>query len=430
MGIAISEDHLELAGVADAFLERSGARAEARALLDAPEESLPASWKEIADLGWLGLHLPEEHGGSGFGLAELVVVVEELGAAIAPGPFVPTVLASAVIAARRDASAQQAALLPGLADGSVPRRGRPRRHGDGLRARRRPGRPVPAPRRRRRRRRDDRDERHRHRARQPRPHPPRRTGDVRRRSRATTACSPAPAHRGRARPRARGGRGHRRRAACVHHGRRVRQGARAVRPRRSRTFQAVKHHCANMLVAAELGDRRRRGTRRAPIATTRDSSSCAAAVAAALGARPRVRDVARLNIQVHGGIGFTWEHDAHLYLRRAIDAAPRCSAAERRPRPTSPTSTAAACAGAARGRPAARGRGAPRRGARVRRAVRESRRRRSSAARSIDSGYAMPHWPKPWGRDAERGRAAGDRARSSRRRRQAARSTASPAGSS
>ena len=41
MGIAISEDHLELAGVADAFLERTGARAEARALLDAPEEALP-----------------------------------------------------------------------------------------------------------------------------------------------------------------------------------------------------------------------------------------------------------------------------------------------------------------------------------------------------------------------------------------------------
>src|SRR5215831_321391 len=119
MGIAISEDHLELAGVAGAFLERTGARAEARALLDAPEESLPASWKEMADLGWMGLHLPEAHGGSGFGLAELVIVVEALGAAIAPGPFLPTVWASAVIAAQ-GSEAQRAALLPGLADGSVP----------------------------------------------------------------------------------------------------------------------------------------------------------------------------------------------------------------------------------------------------------------------------------------------------------------------
>ena len=105
--------------MADAFLERTGARGEARALLDAPEESLPAAWKEMADLGWLGLHLPEAHGGSGFGLAELVIVVEALGAAIAPGPFLPTVWASAVVAAAGE-RAQRAALLPGLADGSVP----------------------------------------------------------------------------------------------------------------------------------------------------------------------------------------------------------------------------------------------------------------------------------------------------------------------
>src|SRR5256885_9811397 len=99
MGIAISEDRLDLAGVADAFLERTGARAEARSLLDAADETLPAAWKEMADLGWLGLHLPEAHGGSGFGLAELVVVTESLGAAIAPGPFLPTVWASAAIPA-------------------------------------------------------------------------------------------------------------------------------------------------------------------------------------------------------------------------------------------------------------------------------------------------------------------------------------------
>ena len=118
MGIAISDDHLELSNVAEAFLADTGALAEARALLDAPEETLPAAWKEMADLGWLGLHLPEAHGGSGFGLAELVLVVEAMGAVVAPGPFLPTVWASAVIAAC-GTDAQQAELLPGLADGSV-----------------------------------------------------------------------------------------------------------------------------------------------------------------------------------------------------------------------------------------------------------------------------------------------------------------------
>ena len=61
MPIAISDDHLELSSVATDFLSRAGALAEARALLDAPEEALPAAWKEMADLGWLGLHVPEAH---------------------------------------------------------------------------------------------------------------------------------------------------------------------------------------------------------------------------------------------------------------------------------------------------------------------------------------------------------------------------------
>ena len=42
---------------------------------------------EIVDLGWLGIHLPEEHGGAGAGLSELIVVLDELGRQVAPGPF-------------------------------------------------------------------------------------------------------------------------------------------------------------------------------------------------------------------------------------------------------------------------------------------------------------------------------------------------------
>ena len=51
MPIAISDDHRELAGVARSFLEGVDARAAARAQLDAPDESLPTFWKELADLG-------------------------------------------------------------------------------------------------------------------------------------------------------------------------------------------------------------------------------------------------------------------------------------------------------------------------------------------------------------------------------------------
>ena len=102
MSIAISEDHRVLAETASDFLESRDTRAAARVLLDAPSDELPSFWNDIAELGWLGLHVPEEMGGSGFGLEELVIVVEELGRAITPGPFVPTVIASALLVAAGD----------------------------------------------------------------------------------------------------------------------------------------------------------------------------------------------------------------------------------------------------------------------------------------------------------------------------------------
>ena len=98
MGIALTDDHRELAEVARAFLTSQKARWAARSLLDATDEGRPGFWQGMVELGWLGLHVDEEYGGSGYGLPELVVVIEELGRAVAPGPFVPTVIASAVIA--------------------------------------------------------------------------------------------------------------------------------------------------------------------------------------------------------------------------------------------------------------------------------------------------------------------------------------------
>jgi 3-oxochol-4-en-24-oyl-CoA dehydrogenase len=117
MAIAITDDHRELQRVARSFLDRQPARQASRALLDAPDESLPPFWDELVGLGWLGLHLPEEHGGSGSGLLELAVVLEELGQAVAPGPFLPTVSASAVVALAGD-DEQRRRLLPRLASGA------------------------------------------------------------------------------------------------------------------------------------------------------------------------------------------------------------------------------------------------------------------------------------------------------------------------
>ncbi len=115
MALGVSEEHLELA-------------ASVRGWAGRPDSPMP---------GLLGLHLPEESGGQGYGLGELAVALEELGDALVPGGFLPTVLASAALARAGAASGEAAhagaasagaarsgmpgeiqKLLAGLADGS------------------------------------------------------------------------------------------------------------------------------------------------------------------------------------------------------------------------------------------------------------------------------------------------------------------------
>ncbi|TMR32189.1 acyl-CoA dehydrogenase [Actinomadura geliboluensis] len=117
MAIGLTEEHEALAESVRGFAERNIPATAVRAVLDADEETRPGFWPALAEQGLLGLHLDEEHGGQGYGLLELSVVLEELGRAAAPGPFLPTVLASAVIDASSNAKLR-AELLPALADGS------------------------------------------------------------------------------------------------------------------------------------------------------------------------------------------------------------------------------------------------------------------------------------------------------------------------
>jgi alkylation response protein AidB-like acyl-CoA dehydrogenase len=97
VGLGISEDHVALRDTVRRWVTVHCPPPVARALLDADEEGLPSFWDDLVERGWLGLHVPEVHGGEGFGLVELAVVLEELGRACAPGPFLPTALAAAVL---------------------------------------------------------------------------------------------------------------------------------------------------------------------------------------------------------------------------------------------------------------------------------------------------------------------------------------------
>src|SRR3954462_15760631 len=85
--------------------------AEARAYGD-------ALWREVGELGWPGIAVPEEHGGQGLGAVELAVLLEELGYACAATPLFSTATAAAAIAAT-GTDEQRSRWLPGLAAGEI-----------------------------------------------------------------------------------------------------------------------------------------------------------------------------------------------------------------------------------------------------------------------------------------------------------------------
>ena len=401
MSIAISDDHRALSETASDFLTKREARGAARALLEAETESLPAFWSDLVQLGWLGLHLPEEHGGSGYGLEELVVVVEELGRAVAPGPFVPTVIASATLAAVAD-EATKARLLPGLADGSTI--GAVALGGDVTVA---DGRAsgsagvvlggglatlllvatgddvavvevdegVTAD-------------------------TPKNLDPSRRSARITldgAPCTVIPGarqtlvdhHRLLLAAEAMGVALECTEMAAAYSKERIQFG------RPIAMYQAVKHHCANMCVATELTTSAVWDAAMAAEVGA-DQLSYAAAVAATLAA-PAADLCANLNTQVHGGIAITWEHDAHLYMRRAttllhfIDADQAASDLVDLSR---------------RGVSRSKDIKLPPEADAIRAEVKafadsiKDLSAEEQRDKLIETGYVMPHWPKPYGRQA------------------------------
>jgi len=402
MPIAITDDHSALAGTVDSFLAKQQSRAAARALLEAADEPNASFYGEAAELGWLGLHVPEELGGSGFGLEETVVVVEELGRGLAPGAFVPSLIASAVlVAAGDDAAAKQ--WVPGLADGSVTGavalEAGATLDGDAL------------------------------------------SGDVgtvlgagladvllvgvgddvavvdahasgvtisaapnldttRRSARVAFAGAPATVLPGA-------------RRLLTDYARTI-LAAEAVGVARESTdmaaeyakvrlqfgrpiamYQAVKHHCANMAVATQLATAAVWDAARAS-AKGGEQFSYAAAVAAAL-AVPAADECVNLGMQVHGGIGFTWEHDCHIYMRRATAIAAVLDADAAAAEVVDLTR-----AGVRRERTV----DLPPEAEQIRDTVRafaaevKALPEADQKLKLIDDGYAMPHWPEPYGRNA------------------------------
>ncbi|MEO6956352.1 MAG: acyl-CoA dehydrogenase family protein [Antricoccus sp.] len=120
MDLIASPEQDELRSSVRRFLERKSPSDVVRTLMDDPAGYDPAVWSQMADqLGLQGLTIPEEFGGSGFGFVELTIVLEEMGRVLLPSPYFSTVVlaAQAILDSGDTDAAKQ--LLPGIADGST-----------------------------------------------------------------------------------------------------------------------------------------------------------------------------------------------------------------------------------------------------------------------------------------------------------------------
>lgn len=121
MQLALTEDQELLAKTAADFVEERSPVARFRALRDAgdPVGFSKTLWKEMAELGWVGIPFPEAVGGAGMGLSELVVVMEALGRRLAPEPFLSSVLLGGQAVLLGGSDAQRSHWLEPLAAGDA-----------------------------------------------------------------------------------------------------------------------------------------------------------------------------------------------------------------------------------------------------------------------------------------------------------------------
>ena len=349
MNFAFSEEQDELRRGVRRFLAEKSPETEVRRLMETAEGYDPAVWSQMADqLGLQSLTIPEEYGGSGFSYVELIVVLEEMGAALLCAPYFSTVaLAANALLTSGDESAKKE-LLPGLASGETigtlaltEDNGRWDFDGIGLEAKasgdgwvlnghksfvldghtanlilvagRTPAGRQPLRRERRRGRADP------HAAADDGPDPQAGPARVQGHAGAGSSARDGGAVAGLTKTldlaavalaaEQVGGAQHCLDSSVEYAKTRIQFG----RPIGS--FQAIKHKCADMLLEVEsaksaayyAGWAAADDSDELPVVASLAKSYCSEAYFHA----------AAENIQIHGGIGFTWEHDAHLYFKRA-----------------------------------------------------------------------------------------------------------------
>ena len=97
MNFGFTEEQEFLRRTARDFLAECAPMTLVRDVMESSASHSPEVWKQMAELGWMGLALPEQYGGADLGMVELCIVLEELGRSLAPVPFLPTAIASSLI---------------------------------------------------------------------------------------------------------------------------------------------------------------------------------------------------------------------------------------------------------------------------------------------------------------------------------------------
>ncbi|MGD0765225.1 MAG: acyl-CoA dehydrogenase family protein [Dehalococcoidia bacterium] len=117
MDLGLSEEQELLRNFARDFLEKECPESLVREMEEDEKGYSPQLWKGMVDQGWLGLIVPPEHGGSGMGFLDLVILTEEFGRALVPGPFLSTQSGGAIPLLDAGSEAQKKEHLPKIAAG-------------------------------------------------------------------------------------------------------------------------------------------------------------------------------------------------------------------------------------------------------------------------------------------------------------------------
>jgi len=117
VNFSFSDDQVLLKNSVRAALEEHCKSSHVRAMAEDGKGYGDELWGEMGKLGWLGLPFPEEHGGAGLGLVELAIVLEEMGRAAFPGPFFSTVVLGGLGLMLGGSAEQKDKWLPAIASG-------------------------------------------------------------------------------------------------------------------------------------------------------------------------------------------------------------------------------------------------------------------------------------------------------------------------